>query len=469
MKFSKSLPPRVGTLHFIGIGGIGMSGIAEVLAGMGYSVQGSDVSENYNVKRLREKGVKVHIGHMAANVQGASVVVVSSAIRYGNPELDEARRLGLPVVHRAEMLAEIMRFFHTVAVGGTHGKTTTTSMVFTLLETGGIKPTVINGGILNSLATNARMGEGEWMVVESDESDGSFTRLHPTVAIVTNMDPEHMEHYGTMDKVRDAYLAFVESIPFYGLAVLCADHPEVVRLRGRISNRRVKTYGFSTQADYRAENVRLQGMKSTFDLVVRTGDGSERPERDLVLSMPGQHNVQNVLAAIVVAEELGLSMADIRRALSSFQGVKRRFTLVGNVKGVTVVDDYGHHPTEIQATLKTARGVFAGGKVFAVIQPHRYTRLRDLMDEFATCAMDADTVVLAPVYAAGEDAIAGVTHTALAEKMRASGHRDVRLITDEKELAALVRDNARQGDGVICLGAGTISQWAQHVVASLNA
>jgi UDP-N-acetylmuramate--alanine ligase len=342
-------------------------------------------------------------------------------------------------------------------------------MVFTLLETGGIKPTVINGGILNSLATNARMGEGEWMVVESDESDGSFTRLHPTVAIVTNMDPEHMEHYGTMDKVRDAYLAFVESIPFYGLAVLCADHPEVVRLRGRISNRRVKTYGFSTQADYRAENVRLQGMKSTFDLVVRTGDGSERPERDLVLSMPGQHNVQNVLAAIVVAEELGLSMADIRRALSSFQGVKRRFTLVGNVKGVTVVDDYGHHPTEIQATLKTARGVFAGGKVFAVIQPHRYTRLRDLMDEFATCAMDADTVVLAPVYAAGEDAIAGVTHTALAEKMRASGHRDVRLITDEKELAALVRDNARQGDGVICLGAGTISQWAQHVVASLNA
>jgi UDP-N-acetylmuramate--alanine ligase len=468
MNTIKSLPATMGVIHFIGIGGIGMSGIAEILLGMGYSVQGSDAAESYNTERLRKKGARLFIGHDATHIGGATVVVVSSAIKGDNPEYAAARAAGVPIVHRAEMLAEIMRFYHNVAISGTHGKTTTTTMVYSLLEAGGISPTVINGGILNALSSNARIGDGSWMVVEADESDGSFTRLSPTISVITNMDPEHMEHYGDMDKMRRAYLTFAEAIPFYGLAVLCADHPEVVRLRGQLTNRRSVSYGFSHQADYHADNLRFDGMTTTFDLTIQLGN-TKQEVKDLTLNMPGQHNVQNACAAIAVARELGIDMADIRKGLAAFAGVKRRFTLVGKLpNGATVVDDYGHHPVEIAATLKTARGVFGEGKVIAVIQPHRYSRLRDLMADFATCAMEADTVLVAPVYAAGELPIAGIDHLALADRMRRSGHRSVDVVADENALSAYVMAHATQGDGVICLGAGSITKWAQHLVEQFN-
>lgn len=468
MNTIKTLPVNMGVMHFIGIGGIGMSGIAEILLGMGYTVQGSDAAESYNTERLKKKGASVFIGHDAAHIQGATVVVVSSAIKGENPEYAAARAAGIPIIHRSEMLAEIMRFYHNVAISGTHGKTTTTTMVYSLLEAGGISPTVINGGILNALSSNARIGDGSWMVVEADESDGSFTRLKPTIAVITNMDPEHMEHYGDMEKMRRAYLTFADSVPFYGLAVLCADHPEVVRMRGNLTNRRSVSYGFSHQADYHAHSLRFDGMTTTFDLTIRL-DGQVVEEKDLTLNMPGQHNVQNACAAIAVARELGIDMADIRKGLAAFAGVKRRFTLVGKLpSGATVVDDYGHHPVEIAATLKTARGVFGKHKVLAVIQPHRYSRLKDLMNDFATCAMEADAVLVAPVYPAGELPIPGVDHATLAEKMRRSGHHNVQAIADEDALFAYVSEHMTQGDGVICLGAGSITKWAQHLVERFN-
>jgi len=468
MKTIKNLSVDMGVIHFVGIGGIGMSGIAEILLGMGYTVQGSDAAESYNTERLRKKGGTVFIGHDAAHVKDASVLVVSTAIKADNPEYAAARKAGIPIIHRSEMLAEIMRFYHNVAISGTHGKTTTTTMVYSLLEAGGIGPTVINGGILNALSSNASIGKGDWMVVEADESDGSFTRLTPTISVITNMDPEHMEHYGNMDSMRSAYHSFAAAIPFYGLAVLCADHPEVLRLRSTLTNRRSVTYGFSLQADYRAHNLKADGMTTTFDLTLRL-NGTEEHLTGFSLNMPGQHNVQNALAAVAVAHELGVSMDDIRKGLSQFAGVKRRFTLVGRLpSGASVVDDYGHHPVEIAATLKTARSVFGKNKVLAVIQPHRYSRLKDLMADFATCAMDADTVLIAPVYAAGELPIAGVSHEVLAEKIRLSGHHNVQAIADENELISYVSEHMATGDGVICLGAGDITKWAQHLVERFN-
>ena len=454
------MPQTIGLVHFIGIGGIGMSGIAEVLHNLGYKVQGSDQADGANVQRLREKGIECFVGHRAENLGEAEVVVVSTAIRKSNPELMAAREKLLPVVRRAEMLAELMRFRQAVAIGGTHGKTTTTSMVAALLEAGGLDPTVINGGIINAYGTNARMGDGEWMVVEADESDGTFLKLPADIAVVTNIDPEHLDHYGSFDKVRDAFRQFVENVPFYGFGVMCTDHPEVQALVGRIEDRRVITYGGNAQADVRFVNHRMDGAASLFDVVIRNRKGGgETVIADLRLPMPGRHNVSNATAAIAVAHELGIPPEAIRKGLSAFGGVKRRFTHTGSWNGVEVFDDYGHHPVEIKAVLKAAREA-TGGRVIAVAQPHRYTRLRDLFDDFSACFNDADTVMVAPVYPAGEDPIEGVTSDALVARIRAGGHRDARYVEGPAAVAPLVRELARPGDFVVFLGAGNITQWA---------
>ncbi|WP_372056167.1 UDP-N-acetylmuramate--L-alanine ligase [Tistrella mobilis] len=466
----RRIPLTIGTLHFVGIGGIGMSGIAEILQGLGYDVQGSDIAENANVRRLRAKGVRVAIGHAADNIANAAVVVVSSAIRQDNPELVEARRRFLPVVRRAEMLAELMRLRSAVAVGGTHGKTTTTSLVAAVLDAGDIDPTVINGGIINAYGTNARPGEGEWMVVEADESDGSFLKLPATIAIVTNIDPEHLDHYRSFAAVREAFRTFVENIPFYGLAVLCSDHAEVQALIGQVQDRRIVTYGFNPQADIRAVDVRHDVDGARFTAVIRDRRaGSERRITDLHLAMHGPHNVQNALSAIAVADELGIPDDAVRRALAGFAGVKRRFTVTGEANGVRVIDDYGHHPVEIAAVLRAARGVAQDHRVVAVVQPHRYSRLMSLFEEFCTCFNDADTVVVADVYAAGETPIEGIDRDALVEGLRARGHRHVVALDGPETLAAVVKPLVSHGDMIVCLGAGNITAWAEKLPRELAA
>ncbi len=461
------LPRDVGPIHFIGIGGIGMSGIAEVMATLGYTVQGSDLSDNYNVTRLRKAGITVSIGHQAANIGKAQVVVVSSAVKPDNPELIEARARFLPIVRRAEMLAELMRFKSCVAVGGTHGKTTTTSIVASLLDAGGLDPTVVNGGIINAYGTNARLGKGEWMVVESDESDGTFVKLPADVVIVTNIDPEHLDHYGTFEKAKEAYLAFVENIPFYGFAVMCIDHPIVQELIGKVKDRRVITYGRSPQADFRLLDVNYSEGETKFAVrITNRLDGKTHDIPNLALKMPGDHNALNSTAALAVARELGMSDEDIRKGFASFEGVKRRFTLTGEHNGVKIFDDYGHHPVEISAVLSAAQKV-TKGRVVAVMQPHRYTRLSSLFSEFSSCFNDADTVILTPVYAAGEAPIEGASHTSLAEGLHARGHRAVHTIDSPEQLAPLVRGLISPGDIVVCLGAGTISQWAYALPGQL--
>ena len=463
------LPRDVGPIHFIGIGGIGMSGIAEVMATLGYKVQGSDLTDNYNVARLRKNGITVEIGHKAENLGEAAVVVVSSAVKPDNPELVEARNRYLPIVRRAEMLAELMRFKSCVAVGGTHGKTTTTSLVAALLDAGNLDPTVINGGIINAYGTNARLGKGDWMVVESDESDGTFVKLPADVVIVTNIDPEHLDHYGTFDKAKEAFRAFVENIPFYGFAVMCIDHPVVQELIGQIRDRRVITYGRSPQADVRLLDINYVDGETRFAVRMtnrRTGETHDIGE--LSLSMPGDHNALNSTAALAVAKELGMSDDAIRQGFKSFTGVKRRFTRTGAHNGVPVFDDYGHHPVEIAAVLQAARRV-TKNKVIAVMQPHRYTRLSGLFNEFCSCFNDADSVVLCPVYAAGEAPIEGASHTALADGLKARGHRSVNKIEGPEQLAPLVHNLAKPGDIVVCLGAGTISQWAYALPGQLAA
>ncbi|MGE0284017.1 MAG: UDP-N-acetylmuramate--L-alanine ligase [Rhizobiaceae bacterium] len=462
------MPQTIGLVHFIGIGGIGMSGIAEVLHNLGYRVQGSDQSDGANVQRLRDKGIECFVGHKAENLGNAEVVVVSTAIKKSNPELKAAREKLLPIVRRAEMLAELMRFRQAVAIGGTHGKTTTTSMVATLLEAGGLDPTVINGGIINAYGTNARMGEGEWMVVEADESDGTFLKLPADVAVVTNIDPEHLDHYGTFDKVREAFRQFVENVPFYGFGVMCTDHPEVQALVAHIEDRRVITYGANAQADVRFTNHRMEGATSRFDVLIRDRKrGTETAIKDLALPMPGRHNVSNATAAIAVAHELGLSADDIKKGLSSFGGVKRRFTPTGEWNGVHIFDDYGHHPVEIKAVLRAARDA-TKGRIIAIAQPHRFTRLRDLFDDFSSCFNDADTVMVAPVYTAGEDPIDGVTSDALVGRIRSGGHRDARYITGPEQIAPAVRGLAQPGDFVVFLGAGNITQWAYALPKELG-
>jgi UDP-N-acetylmuramate--alanine ligase len=463
------LPREVGPIHFIGIGGIGMSGIAEVMVTLGYKVQGSDISDNYNVARLRKHGINVAIGHAAQNLNEAAVVVVSSAVRSDNPELVEARVRFLPVVRRAEMLAELMRFKSCIAVGGTHGKTTTTSIVAALLDAGNMDPTVINGGIINAYGTNARLGKGEWMVVESDESDGTFVKLPADVVIVTNIDPEHLDHYGTFDKAKEAFLTFVENIPFYGFAVMCIDHPMVQELIGKIKDRRVVTYGRSPQADYCLLDGEFKDGATHF--AVRIKDrrtGTVHEIKDLALKMPGDHNALNSTAALAVARELSISDADIRKGMASFEGVKRRFTRTGEYNGVTVYDDYGHHPVEIAAVLSAARRV-TKQKVIAVMQPHRYSRLHSLFNDFCTCFNNADQVIIAPVYAAGEALIEGATHDHLVAGLLERGHRAVSKIDTPEQLAPMVRGMVQPGDIVVCLGAGTITQWAYALPGQLAA
>lgn len=468
----KHIPPEIGTLHFIGIGGIGMSGIAEALAVLGYTVQGSDIAENYNVDRLRARGMTVKIGHAAANLETndgklPGAVVVSSAIKQDNPELVEAKSKRIPIVQRAEMLAELMRLKWAVAIAGTHGKTTTTSLVGAMLEAGDIDPTVINGGIVNAYGTNARLGQGDWIVVEADESDGSFKMLPATVAVVTNIDPEHMEHYGSFENVRQAYLDYIERIPFYGFAVLCLDHPVVQGLIPEIQNRKVVTYGFNKQADVRAVNIRSSVMGSMFDVEI---NGEELSIQDMFLPMMGVHNVQNALAAIAIGHKLKMTPSQIKNALSNFEGVKRRFTRTGVAGGITVVDDYGHHPVEIAAVLKAGRQAVGEekGRIIAVVQPHRYSRLNDLFDEFCTCFDEADVVLVADVYAAGEQPIEGVSKEALVEGVRSHGHRHVDVMPDPNKLPEQIAAIAEAGDMVICLGAGSVTYWAHDLPGQLE-
>ncbi len=459
MNAATKLPGDVGPIHFVGIGGIGMSGIAEVLLNHGYVVQGSDLKASKITDRLHKMGATIFVGQQAENLADAEVVVISSAIKPGNPELDEARRRGLPVVRRAEMLAELMRLKSNIAIAGTHGKTTTTTMMAELMVAGGFDPTVVNGGIIHAYGSNARMGQGEWMVVEADESDGTFNRLPATIAIVTNIDPEHMEHWGDFDSLRQGFYDFVSNIPFYGLAVCCTDHPEVQALVGRVTDRRVVTYGFNAQADVRAENLKYIKGVAHFDINLQAEgiriDGCTLP-------MPGDHNVSNALSAVAVCRHLGMKADEIRAALAAFGGVNRRFTRVGAVNGVTIIDDYGHHPVEIAAVLRAARQA-CEGRVIAVHQPHRYSRLHSLFDDFCACFNDADVVGIAEVFAAGEDPIEGASREDLVAGLVRHGHRHAVAITSEDDLEQLVRTEAKPGDMVVCLGAGTISAWANNL------
>ena len=468
----RPVPFDLGPVHFVGIGGIGMSGIAEIMLKIGYSVQGSDAKASANTERLEKLGARIFIGHDAAHIgDGVSAVVYSTAVKPTNPEMMVARERRIPLVRRAEMLAELMRLQFSIAVGGTHGKTTTTSMVAAILDAGGLDPTVVNGGIINAYGTNAKVGDGDWIVVEADESDGSFLRLKSTVAIVTNIDPEHLDHYGDFDGVRKAFVDFVENIPFYGFAAVCLDHPEVQRLVASIDNRRLVTYGVNPQAMVRADNVEMKPDGCRFDVVVQ-GQGLaalDEPIRitGLHLPMAGWHNVANALAAIAVARELDVSDEAIKAGLAGFGGVKRRFTTTGIVGGVRIVDDYGHHPVEIAAVLKAARQV-AEGRVIAVVQPHRFTRLESLMEEFSTCFSDADAVFVADVYAAGEAPIEGIDKDALVEGIRRFGHRSVQALESVEALPGVIAAEAKDGDLVVLLGAGDITQWAYALPGQLE-
>ncbi|MFV1594324.1 UDP-N-acetylmuramate--L-alanine ligase [Phaeobacter sp. JH20_36] len=464
MNPATKLPGDVGPIHFVGIGGIGMSGIAEVLLNLGYVVQGSDLKASKITNRLEELGARIFVGQAAENLEDAAVVVISSAIKPGNPELDEARLRGLPVVRRAEMLAELMRLKSNIAIAGTHGKTTTTTMMAELMVAGHFDPTIVNGGIIHAYGSNARMGQGEWMVVEADESDGTFNRLPATIAIVTNIDPEHMEHWGDFDTLRDGFYDFVSNIPFYGVAVCCTDHPEVQALVGRITDRRVVTYGFNAQADVRAVNLTYKAGVAHFDIHLQAED---HVIEGCTLPMPGDHNVSNALSAVAVARHLGMKSSEIREALAAFGGVNRRFTKVGEVDGVTIIDDYGHHPVEITAVLKAARQA-CEGRVIAVHQPHRYSRLSSLFEDFCACFNEADVVAIAEVFAAGEDPIEGAGRDDLVAGLIRHGHRHARALLDEPDLERLVREQARPGDMVVCLGAGTISAWANGLPERLR-
>ena len=463
MKKVTKLPGDIGAIHFVGIGGIGMSGIAEVLLDQGYMVQGSDLKASKITRRLEAMGALIHLGQKTENLGEAEVVVVSTAIKPGNPELDQARKVGLPVVRRAEMLAELMRLKSNVAVAGTHGKTTTTTMVSTLLHAGGFDPTVVNGGVINAFESNARTGQGEWMVVEADESDGTFNRLPATIAVVTNIDPEHMEHWGSFDNLRQGFFEFVHNIPFYGLAVCNTDHPEVQALVGRITDRRVTTYGFNAQADVRVVDLSYAQGTAYFDVALRDGSMIE----GCTLPMPGDHNVSNALASVAVALHLGMSGDAIRAGLHSFKGVNRRFTKVAELDGVTIIDDYAHHPVEIAAALKAARQSHSG-RIMAIHQPHRYSRLHDLFDDFCTCFNDADVVGITDIFAAGEAPIAGSDRDSLVIGLTGHGHRNAMAVADEAALKAFLTEHCQPGDMLICLGAGSISAWAHGLVSEFN-
>ena len=464
----RALPLDIGVIHFVGIGGIGMSGIAEVMHNLGYRVQGSDQAEGANVVRLRQLGIEAKIGHAAKNLDEARVVVISSAVQPDNPEVVAAREAMIPVVRRAEMLAELMRLKWAIAVGGTHGKTTTTSMVAAILDQADYDPTVINGGIINAYGTNARLGAGEWMVVEADESDGSFTKLPATIAIVTNMDPEHLDFYGDFEAERAAFQTFIENLPFYGSAVMCLDHPEVQALIGRISDRRIVTYGFSPQAAVRAVDLNASPTGMHFDVALTDrASGDTRLLRGCHLPMHGEHNVLNALAALAVGLEMKIDDDVLLSALAGFAGVKRRYTKTGEAGGVTVIDDYGHHPVEISAVLQAARAA-CEGRIIAVVQPHRFSRLRDLFEDFCTCFNDADAVIVTHVHAAGEEPIESIDRDALVQGLMARGHRRVLALDAPEDLPAMIAAEAASGDMVVCLGAGSISGWANALPEQLT-
>lgn len=464
-----TIPLDFGLIHFVGIGGIGMSGIAELLHNQGYEVAGSDQKESANVKRLKSLGISVAIGHDANHVKNAGVVVVSSAIDPANPEVAAARALQTPIVRRADMLAELMRLKSSIAVGGTHGKTTTTSLITHMLVAGGTDPTVVNGGILEAYGSNAVLGKGTWLVAEADESDGTFTRLPSTISVITNIDPEHMEHYGTVDKLHEAFDTFISNIPFYGFGLLCIDHPTVQALKARIFDRRILTYGLSPQADVRAHNLRPDDRGVTFDLVLQDArQTGGQNHKDFFLPMWGDHNVQNALAALAIGVELGFSINILKRGLADFKGVKRRFSHVGTWRDIKIIDDYGHHPVEIEAVLSAARSIDRPGKIIAVVQPHRYSRLNDLFDEFCTCFNLADHVIVSDVFSAGEEPITGINKNTLIEGLLRSGHRSVEPLNEETELPLLVKKIAKPGDLVICLGAGSISNWANELQVNLE-
>ncbi len=466
---TRPTPFDLGPVHFVGIGGIGMSGIAEIMIKIGYKVQGSDAKASANTERLEKLGAKIFIGHAAEHVsEGVCALVYSTAVKADNPEMVEARRRRIPLVRRAEMLAELMRLQFSIAVGGTHGKTTTTSMVATLLDAGGFDPTVVNGGIINAYGTNAKVGDGDWIVVEADESDGSFLRLKSTLAIVTNIDPEHLDHWGDFEAVKKGFCDFIENIPFYGFAAVCIDHPEVRALASRVENRRLIPYGVSPQAEVRCANIEFGPEGATFDVVFSPSGVEPFTWEKIKLPMTGDHNVSNATAAIALARELGIGEDAIRKGLGGFGGVKRRFTTTGVVNGIRVIDDYGHHPVEIAAVLKAARQVVGQGRVIAVVQPHRYTRLRDLMTEFSSCFHDADVVIVADVYSAGEQPIEGVSKADLVEGLHRFGHRNAVALDTPAHLASLVAAEAKPGDLVVCLGAGDITQWAYALPGQLE-
>jgi UDP-N-acetylmuramate--alanine ligase len=465
----RPIPFDIGPVHFIGIGGIGMSGIAEIMIRIGYTVQGSDAKASANTERLQKLGAKIFIGHDGANVKGASAVVYSTAVKPDNPEMVAGREARLPLVRRAEMLAELMRLKFSIAVGGTHGKTTTTSMVAAVLDAAGLDPTVVNGGIINAYGTNAKVGEGDWIVFEADESDGSFLKLKSTVAIVTNIDAEHLDHWGDFAAVKKGFRDFVENIPFYGFAAVCLDHPEVQALVAAVQNRRLVTYGVNPQAEVRAVSLVMDAEGARFDVVINPREGGAITYKGLHLPMPGWHNVSNALAAIAVARELGVPEGAIRDGLAGFGGVKRRFTTTGVANGVRVIDDYGHHPVEIAAVLRAARQVAGGGRIVAVVQPHRYSRLHDLFNEFCACFNDADTVIVADVYAAGETPIEGASRDALVSGLRGYGHRHALPLSGPAELAGLIAAETKPGDLVVCLGAGDITSWAYALPGQLEA
>lgn len=464
----RSMPLDIGRIHFVGIGGIGMSGIAEVMHNLGYTVTGSDINENSNVKRLINLGIKIYIGHSSSNIEESEVVVISSAIKSSNPEVSSARERFIPVVQRAEMLAELMRLKWCIAVGGTHGKTTTTSIIASLLDAAQYDPTVINGGILNAYGSNARLGAGDWMVVEADESDGTFVRLPATIGVVTNIDAEHLDFYGDFQSLRAAFQSFVQNIPFYGSGILCIDHSEVQALVGKISDRRIITYGLSTQADVRAVNVRSKTSGSEFDVLINDRiSGNQVTLENLYLPMPGTHNVQNALAAVAVAREMGIDLTVLNRSLKNFKGVHRRFTKVGEVEKITIIDDYAHHPVEISAVLKAARESY-NGRIIAVVQPHRFTRLKYLFEEFCSCFNDADTVIISDVYPAGEAPIEGINKESLIRGLHTRGHRHVLSLDDPSKLADLLAEFSLPGDTIVCLGAGSVTNWAQELPAKLS-
>jgi UDP-N-acetylmuramate--alanine ligase len=465
----RPVPFALGPVHFIGIGGIGMSGIAEIMIRIGYTVQGSDAKASANTDRLAALGAKIFIGHEASQVEGVSAIVYSTAVKADNPEMVAGRDKRVPLVRRAEMLAELMRLQFSIAVGGTHGKTTTTSMVAAVLDAGGLDPTVVNGGIINAYGTNAKVGEGDWIVVEADESDGSFLKLKSTVAVVTNIDPEHLDHWGDFEAVKKGFRDFIENIPFYGFAVICLDHPEVQALAAKVENRRLVTYGTNPQAQVRLQNVVQSAEGTTFDLTITPLEGEAVTMIGLMLPMPGLHNVLNATAAVAVARELGVSDAAIRKGLAGFGGVKRRFTTTGVANGIRVIDDYGHHPVEILNVLKAARAVVGDGRVIAVVQPHRYSRLHDLVNDFCACFNDADTVIVADVYAAGEQPIEGADKMGLVEGLRRFGHRRAIPLDSPAALPALIAEEAKPGDLVVLLGAGDITAWAYALPGQLEA